>query len=197
MHVLSLPPAFVLSQDQTLKLYENSYPDWSLIIGGMRWRIRLTLTSSFAHLANQAPAPASRRTRKPIVGIDCTLKKRDRRSVSHKTPPLIAARATAETVSPQGPRRPRLSSFRCNCQTACPTGLSLPRRRPAPPFRPLRSLNLANSSPSRRPKPAKSRPSPSLPFPGKSGFRSLFALIPTDKPAALTSAAPRRPVAAI
>ena len=27
LHVLGLPPAFVLSQDQTLKLYENVEPD--------------------------------------------------------------------------------------------------------------------------------------------------------------------------
>ena len=30
LHVLGLPPAFVLSQDQTLKLYEISISDWSL-----------------------------------------------------------------------------------------------------------------------------------------------------------------------
>jgi hypothetical protein len=32
LHVLGLPPAFVLSQDQTLKLNENFGTGWSLFL---------------------------------------------------------------------------------------------------------------------------------------------------------------------
>lgn len=46
LHVLGLPPAFVLSQDQTLKLNREFNAGWSLLYSTSPKHIRLKLLSS-------------------------------------------------------------------------------------------------------------------------------------------------------
>jgi hypothetical protein len=83
----------------------------------------------------------------------------------------------------QGLRRPRLSSFRCNCQTAW--RLPSPKTSGSQDFRqnprqkpksPDKTLKPAQTPALQRPKPAKSRPHPLSPFQGRAA-KSLFAKI--------------------
>lgn len=90
MHVLGLPPAFVLSQDQTLKLNENFSPDWSL-----------SLDESQAHLSHRLTT-----IRSMVYLENVTVR------VSHR-PHLRKKMAVRKDL-----RRPRFSFFRFNCQTA-------------------------------------------------------------------------------
>ena len=88
----------------------------------------LFLTSS-KHIrlnAHTQPKPASRRSKAPITPNAMNFLKRDRQLslLSRASPakPSKPAHANAQTQrqkpQTQGQRRPRLSSFRCNCQTA-------------------------------------------------------------------------------
>ena len=100
MHVLSLPPAFALSQDQTLKLYSRH-----LIIGSV---------ITFSTLRH--------RCRSVIDGVHIGTTKAE---TSEAPCELPEKRVTAEvsfgsnrSPIPQGPRRPRFPFFLFTCQRA-------------------------------------------------------------------------------
>jgi hypothetical protein len=72
--VLSLPPAFVLSQDQTLKLNEILISDWSLQQNPQDPKVQesaVFLTSSkHIRLMLRQPQTASRRSKAPYTRRD-------------------------------------------------------------------------------------------------------------------------------
>ena len=90
LHVLGLPPAFVLSQDQTLKLNENSSR-------------HLGRTFDEDH---DPMKPRNRNPDAPQVWLPWNV---NRRSLSSETHPR--SRSSKGQVA-QGPRRPRFSFFR-------------------------------------------------------------------------------------
>ena len=92
MHVLGLPPAFVLSQDQTLKLK-------SLILVWLGGFSKESLRNG--HLHTTAPQPKSPRARRHGDG----LKRRDRQSSASTVLPL------ARSTGPPGLRRLRFPFF--------------------------------------------------------------------------------------
>ena len=91
LHVLGLPPAFVLSQDQTLKLNENLVP-----------------AGHYLYDESQAHLPANHRFAN-LVNLSYVTAR-----VSHGRRHYIDSNVSG----PQGLRRPRFSFFRFNCQTA-------------------------------------------------------------------------------
>ena len=97
LHVLSLPPAFALSQDQTLKLDENFEPAWSRI------------TFDEVH-HNALPQLA------PRTNVVLYLLRERVPPKSLPTAPFVDCSTRGH--GPQGPRRPRFSFFRFTCQTA-------------------------------------------------------------------------------
>jgi hypothetical protein len=94
LHVLSLPPAFVLSQDQTLKLNENLSP------AGHFFR-RLSTSPKHTFAVNESFTAS--------MNLSYVTAR-----VSHSRPHC----RDSNVSGPQGLRRPRFSSFRFNCQTA-------------------------------------------------------------------------------
>ena len=97
--MLGLPPAFVLSQDQTLKLNEN-----------------LVLAGHFLYDESQAHLPATPRAYAQENRKHDELRYVTAR-VSHRPHTL---HSHINECDPQGLRRPRFSFFRFNCQTAKP-----------------------------------------------------------------------------
>ena len=95
LHVLGLPPAFALSQDQTLKL------DEILKLTG-----RALLAQSFHVLTRSTHCSFEQR---------CTFENVDRQK---SLPTVVALNCFNPNCGPQGPRRPRFSFFRFTCQTA-------------------------------------------------------------------------------
>jgi hypothetical protein len=90
--VLGLPPAFALSQDQTLKLDENFS----------------RLVTTF----DEVPPTSSARLLARITGVDL-------KRVPPKSRPAAPCKGfPAHGDGPQGLRRPRFSFFRFTCQTA-------------------------------------------------------------------------------
>jgi hypothetical protein len=120
LHVLSLPPAFVLSQDQTLTLNEILVPTGHF----SAQKVGRCILDEFQTHPPQKKSAA----RPPHDGPARLPSKRDEflkrdRQLSLRTSisgsvPSSRPELNPTTEVPQGPRRPRLSFFRCDCQTA-------------------------------------------------------------------------------
>src|SRR5262249_35407067 len=110
LHVLGLPPAFALSQDQTLKLDENFS------------RPITTFDEVPPASCGQVPARDFHRThdrRRHEIGVDLKRRPPKSRPAAARSRTVPLARQNLDRASgAQGPRRPRFSFFRFTCQTA-------------------------------------------------------------------------------
>ena len=143
MHVLSLPPAFVLSQDQTLKLVLKTCSRHVTIV-------QLTLNQG-----QPKPAPLDESQTHPSASPKTS--RRDESGNVTVGLSLAVPKHEVRRSEPQGHRRPRFSFFRCNCQTAESQTKPTPNDKPsteAPdddtPGKPCQALYLrANSEASK------------------------------------------------
>jgi hypothetical protein len=139
LHVLSLPPAFVLSQDQTLKLNEISIPTGhfnktsmppSLSTRNLKDSAVFLTSSKHIRLMLIHPRPPHGVPKRHTPDAMNFLKRDRQLSLSSRPYRQTRNQLTPTpnlTTKPQtqGLRRPRLSSFRCNCQTATRQALDL------------------------------------------------------------------------